>query len=54
MRRPRLEEGVREGLVYFLPKRLDGEFVVGVCLRGEDLGRLREDREFGRFGEYIG
>ena len=54
VRRPRFGEGAREGLVYFLPRRLDGEIVVGICLRGEDMARLREDKEFLEFGRYIG
>lgn len=37
--------------MYFMPKRLDGEIAVMVCLREEDMGRLRED---GEFKKYIG
>ena len=33
VRRPRFSEGAREGLVYFLPKTLHGEIVVGVWLK---------------------
>ena len=54
VRRPRFAEGAREGLVYFLPKRLDGEIVVGICLREEDLERLKGDQQFAKFGTYIG
>lgn len=42
VRRPAFREGAREGLVYFLPRKGDGEMVVGVCLRGEDVERLKE------------
>lgn len=54
VRRPRFTEGAREGLVYFLPRTLDGEIAVGVCLRDEDLERLKGDEEFAEFGTYIG
>lgn len=54
VRRPRFVEGAREGLVYFLPKTLDGEIVVGVCLRDEVMERLKQDEEFGTYGTYIG
>ena len=54
VRRPRFGKGSREGLVYFLPKRLDGEIVAGVCLRDDDLDRLKEDKDFAEFGTYIG
>lgn len=54
VRRPQFTDGAREGLVYFLPRSLDGEIVVGICLRNEDLERLKEDEEFVRYGTYIG
>ena len=54
VRRPRFTEGAREGLVYFLPRTLDGEITVGVCLRDEDLERLKGDEVFAEFGTYIG
>ena len=54
VRRPRFMEGAREGLVYFLPKTLDGEILVGICLRDEDLDRLKHDGEFSRYGRYVG
>jgi hypothetical protein len=54
VRRPAFTEGAREGLVYFLPKTLDGEIAVGVCLREADLERLKTDEEFAKFGRYIG
>ena len=43
-----------ESLIYLMPKRLDGEISVAVCLRDEDLERLREDAEFVKYGTYIG
>ncbi|KAF1985599.1 trichothecene 3-O-acetyltransferase [Aulographum hederae CBS 113979] len=54
VRRPRFERGAREGLVYFLPKTRDGEIVVGVCLREDDMERLRSDGEIRRWGRWIG
>jgi hypothetical protein len=54
VRRPRFVEGAREGLVYLLPKRPDGEIMVGVCLRVEDLILLRNDEEFSSHASYIG
>ncbi|KAF2103834.1 trichothecene 3-O-acetyltransferase [Rhizodiscina lignyota] len=54
VRRPQFTDGAREGLVYFLPKTLSGEIAVGVCLRDEDLERLKRDKEFVEFGTYVG
>ncbi|OKL58174.1 hypothetical protein UA08_06415 [Talaromyces atroroseus] len=54
VRRPRFAEGSREGLVYFLPKTLKGDIVVGVCLGDEDLERLKEDQDFIQFGKFVG
>lgn len=54
VRRPRFVNGSRQGLVYFLPRTLDGEIAVGVCLSEEDMERLKGDEEFARFGTYIG
>lgn len=54
VRRPRFTEGTREGLVYFLPKTLEGEIAVAVCLRHEDMERLKMSEEFTKFGTYIG
>lgn len=42
-----------ESLIYFMPKRLDGEIAVGICLRDEDMERLRTDDEFVKYGTYI-
>ena len=54
LRRPAFTEGAREGLVYFLPKTLDSEIAVGLCLREVDLERLKGDEEFTKFGSYVG
>jgi hypothetical protein len=43
-----------ESLIYIIPKRLDGELVVAICLRDGDMERLRVDDEFGKYGKYIG
>ena len=43
-----------EGLILFMPKALDGEIAVGICLRDEDMKRLRADQEFAKYGKYIG
>ena len=38
-----------------LPKRLDGELsTVAMCLRDEDMERLRMDEEFAKYKKYIG
>lgn len=52
VRRPMFEPV--EGVVYLLPKAADGEIVAGLCLREDDMERLREDEEFTTFGEYVG
>ena len=43
-----------ESLVYLLPKSLDGEIAVAVCLRDEDLERLRADEELAKYGKFVG
>lgn len=52
VRRPRFEPV--ESLIYLMPKTLDGEIAVAVCLRNEDLGRLRADAEFAKYARHIG
>lgn len=54
VRRPRFQEGAREGLVYFLPRTRAGEIVVGVCLVREDMQCLEADREVKRWARWIG
>ncbi|KAF8348574.1 transferase family-domain-containing protein [Amanita rubescens] len=43
-----------ESLLYLMPKAPDGEIAVAICLRDEDMERLRADEEFGRYARYIG
>lgn len=43
-----------ESLMYIMPRRSDGELVVGICLRDEDMAGLRADEEFMRYSTYIG
>jgi hypothetical protein len=43
-----------EGVVFLLPKALDGEIVAGFCLRGDDMEKLKVDKEFVKYGQYIG
>lgn len=54
VRRPKFGGGAREGLVYFLPKGRDGSVMVGICLREEDMGRLRVDEEVVRWSTWVG
>ncbi|KAF3762263.1 hypothetical protein M406DRAFT_45677 [Cryphonectria parasitica EP155] len=53
VRRPRFERGAREGLVYFMPRGMDGEMVVGVCLREEDMERLKGSARIASFARWI-
>jgi hypothetical protein len=32
---------------------LDGEIAVAICLRDEDMERLKADEEFAKYGRYI-
>jgi hypothetical protein len=43
-----------ESLLYLMPKRLDGEISAAICLRDEDMERLKADANFTEYGEYIG
>ncbi|KJA18995.1 hypothetical protein HYPSUDRAFT_204912 [Hypholoma sublateritium FD-334 SS-4] len=43
-----------ESLLYLMPKRLDGEISAAICLRDEDMGRLRGDEHFIKYAAYIG
>lgn len=54
VRRPRFTEGSRDGLVYFLPKSLGGDIVVGICLTCEGMERLRNDEDFVKVGTFLG
>ncbi|KAF2727952.1 hypothetical protein EJ04DRAFT_581686 [Polyplosphaeria fusca] len=52
VRRPRFF--AIESLFYLMPKAPDGEVAAALCLRDEDLGRLRADEEFAKFATYVG
>jgi trichothecene 3-O-acetyltransferase len=52
VRRPQFEPV--ESLIYLMPRTLDGEIAVAICLRDEDMERLRADGEFAKYGRYIG
>ncbi|TFK75413.1 trichothecene 3-O-acetyltransferase [Pluteus cervinus] len=43
-----------ESLMYLMPKTSDGEIALAICLRDEDMERLRTDEEFTRYGIYVG
>ncbi|EON61793.1 hypothetical protein W97_01010 [Coniosporium apollinis CBS 100218] len=43
-----------ESLVYLMPRALDGEIAVAVCLRDEDMERLRADEEFVKYAKFVG
>lgn len=52
VRRPQFESV--ESLIYLMPRALDGEITVAICLRDEDMERLRADEEFAKYGRYTG
>ncbi|CAF9918046.1 MAG: hypothetical protein ALECFALPRED_000500 [Alectoria fallacina] len=52
VRRPQFEPV--ESLIYLMPRTLDGEIAVGICLRDGDMERLKADEEFAKYGRYIG
>ncbi|PSK46538.1 Isotrichodermin C-15 hydroxylase [Elsinoe australis] len=52
VRRPYFQ--CNEGIIYFMPRRKDGEIAVGICARKEDLDSLRTDKEWARYGRWIG
>jgi hypothetical protein len=52
VRRPQFDPV--ESLIYLMPRTLDGEIAVAICLRDEDMERLRADEEFAKYGRYIG
>jgi trichothecene 3-O-acetyltransferase len=43
-----------EGLMYLMPKALDGEIALGLCLKDEDIERLRVDEGFTKYATHIG
>lgn len=52
VRRPRFDPV--ESLFYIMPMAPDGEFVVAMCLRDEDLEALKADEKFMGYAAYIG
>lgn len=42
-----------EGLMYLMPKRGDGEIALALCLKEEDMDRLKSDEEFTSYGKYV-
>jgi trichothecene 3-O-acetyltransferase len=52
IRRPRFF--AMESLFYLMPKRPNGEVAAALCLRDEDLERLRADEDFAQYATYIG
>ncbi|PYH65105.1 trichothecene 3-O-acetyltransferase [Aspergillus vadensis CBS 113365] len=52
VRKPRCNEV--GGLTFLLPKTREGDFVVEICLRDEDIEELRSDVVFMEHAEYIG
>lgn len=43
-----------EGLLYYMPRTDAGDIDVAVCLREEDINRLREDEILAKYGKYVG
>lgn len=43
-----------EGLIYFMPKALDGSVIVGLCLRNDDFDKIMLDDYFMRYCKVIG
>ena len=52
IRRPQF--GPVESLIYLMPRTLDGVIAVAICLRDEDMERLRADEEFAKYGRHVG
>lgn len=52
VRRPSFEAW--EGLSYFMPRTRSGNIFLAVCLSDGDIEMLKEDKEFCRFGAFIG
>ncbi|KAF2423429.1 trichothecene 3-O-acetyltransferase [Tothia fuscella] len=43
-----------ESLMYLMPRSLDGENTAVICLRDEDMERLKVDEEFGKYARFDG
>jgi hypothetical protein len=52
VRRPRFVP--YESLIYLMPKRPGGELNAAICLRDEDLERMRGDEQFARHATFVG
>ena len=52
VRRPQFEPV--ESLIYLMPRAADGEIAVAVCLRDDDMERLRADERFTTYARYLG
>jgi hypothetical protein len=52
VRRPRFVPV--EGLAYLLPRRPNGDITIAICLRDEDMERLRTDSQFSKYASYDG
>ncbi|KAI1389675.1 trichothecene 3-O-acetyltransferase [Hypoxylon trugodes] len=54
VRRPRLMPLALDSLVYLLPKAPSGEIVIAICLRDEDMTKLKADETFAKYGRFGG
>ncbi|EFQ33607.1 trichothecene 3-O-acetyltransferase [Colletotrichum graminicola M1.001] len=52
VRRPRFTPV--ESLAYLLPKSREGSIALAICLRDEDMNKLKEDEEWVKYAQYIG
>ncbi|KAI8634252.1 putative trichothecene 3-O-acetyltransferase [Xylariaceae sp. FL1651] len=52
VRRPRFDGF--QGLVYFMPRTLDGDIGVAMCLNADDMEMLRADNEFSNYAIHTG
>ncbi|CAO3628146.1 unnamed protein product [Cunninghamella blakesleeana] len=43
-----------ESIIFFSPKNLKGDVVANICLRDEDMERLKNDQQFIKYGQYLG
>ncbi|KAK6851281.1 Bca.t1.c1 [Apiospora arundinis] len=53
VQRPVFIDKACESLVYFMPKRPNGDIAVLVCLCEEDMERMQKEEELGRYGRYV-
>ncbi|KAK2018549.1 trichothecene 3-O-acetyltransferase [Colletotrichum eremochloae] len=52
VRRPRFTPV--EGLAYLMPKSREGSIALAICLRDEDMDKLKDDEEWTKYTNYIG